>query len=60
MNLRRCHLQLENLDINLFLLAKTSRTRFIVGCNEASNLVECIKREEFEVKCKRKDIENYE
>jgi len=23
------------------------------------NLIECIKREEFEAKCERKDIENY-
>jgi hypothetical protein len=31
-----------------------------IGCNEASDLVECIEREEFEIKCERKDIENYE
>jgi len=31
-----------------------------IGYNEASNLVECIEREEFEANCERKDIENYE
>ncbi len=31
-----------------------------IGCNEASNLEECIEREQFETKGERKDIENYE
>jgi hypothetical protein len=31
-----------------------------IGCNGASSLVECIEREEFEAKCERKVIENYE
>ncbi len=41
-------------------ISKNQPNDLIVGCNEASSLVECIKREEFEVKYKKEDIENYE
>jgi hypothetical protein len=44
----------------LIFISENYPNDLTVGCNEAFNLVECIKREEFEVKCKRKYIENYE
>ncbi len=41
-------------------VSKNQPNNLKVDCNEASNLVECMEREEFEAKCERKDIENYE
>ncbi len=65
--LKRCWLQSKNLK-KLIFINKNQLNDPKVGCKEASNLVEFIKREknfeeeleEFERKCERKEIEKYE
>jgi hypothetical protein len=67
-NLKRCHLQYENLEsLNIFI-SKNWLNNLIVGCEKTFTLVELIKREknleeeleEFEDECEKEEIENYE
>jgi hypothetical protein len=66
-NLRRCHLQSENLEkLNIFV-SKNWLNDLIVGCKKTFTLVEFIEKEEnleeeleeFEEECEGEEIENY-